>query len=116
VQGTGKVRIGKEEWDLQPGTIVKVPAGKAHGFTNTGAEDLVFLVIYDPRTWLARSSSSRPVLAHGRRRQAVREHSRTADAAVGVEKIARSAPMAGEMGGSCVLSTTCSSLAAGPPG
>ena len=48
IQGTGTVQIGKETWDLEPGTIVKIPEGKPHGFVNTGADDLVFLVIYDP--------------------------------------------------------------------
>lgn len=48
LQGRGEVQIGKEKWDLRPGTIVKIPAGKAHGLSNTGSDDLVFLVIYDP--------------------------------------------------------------------
>jgi mannose-6-phosphate isomerase-like protein (cupin superfamily) len=48
IRGTGTVQIGKETWDLKPGTIVKIPEGKPHGFTNTGEDDLVFLVIYDP--------------------------------------------------------------------
>lgn len=48
VSGTGTVQIGKQTWDLAPGTIVKIPQGKPHGFVNTGDDDLVFLVIYDP--------------------------------------------------------------------
>jgi quercetin dioxygenase-like cupin family protein len=48
IKGTGTVQIGKEKWDLRPGTIVKIPEGKAHAIVNTGPDDLVFLVIYDP--------------------------------------------------------------------
>jgi len=47
LQGTGEVQIGEETWSLKPGTIVKIPTGKVHGFSNTGSDDLVFLVIYD---------------------------------------------------------------------
>ena len=59
LQGTGELQIGEERWSLQPGTIVKIPAGKVHGFSNTGSDDLVFLVIYDPPYWSARSLSGR---------------------------------------------------------
>ncbi|QRP48553.1 cupin domain-containing protein [Amycolatopsis sp. FDAARGOS 1241] len=48
VKGTGSVHIGQQTWDLEPGTIVKIPRGEVHGFENTGDEDLVFLVVYDP--------------------------------------------------------------------
>jgi hypothetical protein len=33
LQGTGELQIGEERWSLQPGTIVKIPAGKVHGFS-----------------------------------------------------------------------------------
>jgi len=46
--GTASVTIGDETWPVTPGTFVKVPAHKQHNLTNTGADDLVFLVIYDP--------------------------------------------------------------------
>ncbi|WP_197415426.1 cupin domain-containing protein [Mycobacterium sp. IS-1590] len=46
--GTACLRIGGRSWDVTPGTFVKVPANAQHSLTNTGTEDLVFLVIYDP--------------------------------------------------------------------
>lgn len=42
------MRIDGQSWDVKPGTFVKVPANAQHSLVNTGAEDLVFLVIYDP--------------------------------------------------------------------
>jgi quercetin dioxygenase-like cupin family protein len=48
ISGTGTVTVGKQSWLLKPGTIVKIPSGLTHGFANTGADDLTFLVIYDP--------------------------------------------------------------------
>jgi mannose-6-phosphate isomerase-like protein (cupin superfamily) len=65
MRGSGKVRIGRKEWDLRPGTIVKIPAGKAHGFTNTGPDDLVFLVIYDP-PYLAGTEFKQPAASGAR--------------------------------------------------
>ncbi|HET7667482.1 MAG TPA: cupin domain-containing protein [Mycobacterium sp.] len=46
--GTAQVRIGERTWHIKPGTFVKVPANEEHSLTNTGADELVFLVIYDP--------------------------------------------------------------------
>jgi mannose-6-phosphate isomerase-like protein (cupin superfamily) len=40
--------IGDQSWHTKPGAFVKVPANHEHSLTNTGDEDLVFLVIYDP--------------------------------------------------------------------
>jgi mannose-6-phosphate isomerase-like protein (cupin superfamily) len=48
ISGTGAVTIDTASWPLEPGSVVKIPAGSRHGFQNTGDEDLVFLVIYDP--------------------------------------------------------------------
>jgi mannose-6-phosphate isomerase-like protein (cupin superfamily) len=48
IRGTGSVQVADETAKLVPGTIVRVPKGKVHSFVNTGEEDLVFLVIYDP--------------------------------------------------------------------
>jgi quercetin dioxygenase-like cupin family protein len=48
IKGTGTVQVGNETKDLEPGTVVKIPQGLPHGFVNTGDDDLVFLVIYDP--------------------------------------------------------------------
>ena len=46
--GTARLQIGDQSWQTRPGTFVKVPANEEHSLTNTGDEDLVFLVIYDP--------------------------------------------------------------------
>ena len=46
--GTACMRIGDRSWHTKPGSFVKVPANEEHSLTNTGDEDLVFLVIYDP--------------------------------------------------------------------
>ena len=48
LSGTACMRIGDESWATTPGTFVKVPAGAEHSLANTGDQDLVFLVIYDP--------------------------------------------------------------------
>jgi quercetin dioxygenase-like cupin family protein len=48
LEGTGEARVGEQAWGLQPGTILKIPAGEVHEISNTGSGDLVFLVIYDP--------------------------------------------------------------------
>lgn len=46
--GAGEVQIDGQTWEVKPGTFVKVPAHARHNLTNTGTDDLVFLVIYDP--------------------------------------------------------------------
>jgi mannose-6-phosphate isomerase-like protein (cupin superfamily) len=46
--GTGRVDIGEHSWGIVPGTVVKIRAGNRHSLSNTGAEDLAFLVVYDP--------------------------------------------------------------------
>jgi quercetin dioxygenase-like cupin family protein len=48
LEGRGSVQIGEQTWQVNPGTFVGVPAHKQHSVTNTGTEDLIFLVIYDP--------------------------------------------------------------------
>jgi quercetin dioxygenase-like cupin family protein len=48
LRGTCSVQIGEQTWDVEPGTLVKVPAHEQRSVTNTGAEDLICLVIYDP--------------------------------------------------------------------
>ena len=48
VSGTCSVQIEEQTWHVKPGTFVKVPAHKQHSVTNTGTDDLIFLVIYDP--------------------------------------------------------------------
>lgn len=56
-KGTGAARIGDRTWDVQPGSIVRIPIGELHGFKNTGHEDLEFLVIYDPPTTIGMQES-----------------------------------------------------------
>lgn len=46
--GTGTVRIEEQDFPMWPGTVVKVPEGKLHSVANSGAEDLIFITIYDP--------------------------------------------------------------------
>lgn len=48
LSGTGRMQLGEQFCSTEPGTFVKVPADALHGLTNTGGDDLVFLVIYDP--------------------------------------------------------------------
>ena len=42
------MQIGEQTSHIKPGTFVKIPTYKQHSVTNTGTEDLIFLVIYDP--------------------------------------------------------------------
>ncbi|MGV9803082.1 cupin domain-containing protein [Mycobacterium sp. NPDC003449] len=46
--GTARVQLGEQFRETKPGTFVKIPANMLHSLVNTGSEDLVFLVIYDP--------------------------------------------------------------------
>lgn len=46
--GSCRVRIGDQCWQTAPGSFVKVAANQEHSLTNTGEQDLIFLVIYDP--------------------------------------------------------------------
>jgi len=48
LSGTCRVQIGEHAWDVKAGSFVKVPAHEQHSVTNTGANDLIFLVVYDP--------------------------------------------------------------------
>jgi mannose-6-phosphate isomerase-like protein (cupin superfamily) len=48
LSGNARIQIGGQAWHTKPGTFVKVPAQSEHSVTNTGTEDLIFLVIYDP--------------------------------------------------------------------
>jgi len=48
ISGTGTVTVEKQSWPISPGAIVKIPSGPTHSLANTGRDDLVFLVIYDP--------------------------------------------------------------------
>jgi uncharacterized cupin superfamily protein len=48
IEGTGKLRFGKDEFDVRPGDVVACPPGgpeKAHQFVNTGTVDLKYLAV-----------------------------------------------------------------------
>ncbi|MEM7293089.1 MAG: cupin domain-containing protein [Pseudomonadota bacterium] len=50
LQGEGSVEIGKEPaFDVQRGDVVRIPPGVSQRITNLGPEDLIFLVICNPR-------------------------------------------------------------------
>jgi hypothetical protein len=42
------LQIEDQSWQVTPGTVVKIPAGKQHSVVNNGTDDLIFFVIYDP--------------------------------------------------------------------
>jgi len=47
-QGTGKVIIDGNEYEVKDGDAVLVPAGAKHNVVNTGSEPLRFYTIYSP--------------------------------------------------------------------
>jgi mannose-6-phosphate isomerase-like protein (cupin superfamily) len=47
-QGTGKAVLDGVEHDIKADWAVVVPAGMAHNFINTGAEDLKLYTVYSP--------------------------------------------------------------------
>ncbi|MDA4105718.1 cupin domain-containing protein [Mycolicibacterium holsaticum] len=46
--GTARIVLGATARHTKPGAFVKIPAYLEHSVTNTGPDDLIFLVIYDP--------------------------------------------------------------------
>ena len=48
LEGSGKFRIGNEEHELGPETVVMAPSGVAHGVRNTGDARLTLLVFMAP--------------------------------------------------------------------
>jgi quercetin dioxygenase-like cupin family protein len=46
--GSGEVQVGDETASLRPGSVSPIRAGQPHSLRNTGGEDLVMLVIYNP--------------------------------------------------------------------
>lgn len=53
VKGTGKSILNDEEFEINPGTLVFVPAGTKHNFINTGQEKLKLFTLYAPVEHLA---------------------------------------------------------------
>lgn len=48
IEGIGRIRVGDEEQQLEPGVLVLAPAGVEHGLANPSAGPLVVLVIVVP--------------------------------------------------------------------
>ena len=48
IAGRGKVRVGDETADLEPGMVVYGPPQTPHGFVNDGDEDLTALFVISP--------------------------------------------------------------------
>jgi quercetin dioxygenase-like cupin family protein len=49
VSGSGRVRVGDEEREVQPGDLACAPAGDEHGVRNPGPGRLVVLVMMAPK-------------------------------------------------------------------
>jgi len=48
ISGTGEIAIGQRTWQVGPGSVVKIPVKVVHSVKNVGADELLFLTIYDP--------------------------------------------------------------------
>ena len=48
ISGSGRVRIGDEEAELRPDTIVVAPPGVEHQLINDGTEDLKAIWLFTP--------------------------------------------------------------------
>jgi len=48
VSGSGIIRVGDEEAQLRPDTIVVAPPGVEHQLTNDGTEDLKAIWLFTP--------------------------------------------------------------------
>jgi mannose-6-phosphate isomerase-like protein (cupin superfamily) len=44
-QGTGKMQVGSELRNVEPGDAIPIPAGEFHELTNTGPDDMTILVV-----------------------------------------------------------------------
>lgn len=49
LSGTGRIRVGDEERDVQPGDLACAPAGADHGVRNPGPDRLALLVMMAPK-------------------------------------------------------------------
>ncbi len=45
LQGRGEVRLGDDVYPIGPDTIVEVPAGEAHAYSNKGDAEMVLLTL-----------------------------------------------------------------------
>lgn len=48
VSGRGRIRVGKQEEDIEPGSCVYIPVGEPHQLFNTGDETLKILASASP--------------------------------------------------------------------
>ena len=46
-QGSGQIQIEEERYDLRPGSVAIVPAGRFHAVCNTGSENLEGVTIFN---------------------------------------------------------------------
>ncbi len=49
MRGEGTFQLGAERIQVKTGTVVRIPAGTVHTFTNTGPAPAVFFVVTTPR-------------------------------------------------------------------
>ena len=49
LEGTGKGWIDDIEYDIEPGLVVEVLAGKKHGYRNTGSQELLLITMNIPQ-------------------------------------------------------------------
>ena len=50
LEGTGLMEVGGQDpIEVEPGDVVRVPAGTSQRITNTGEQDLLFLCVCTPR-------------------------------------------------------------------
>ena len=49
VRGEGMFQLGRDRIPIKAGAVVRIPAGTAHTFTNTGPAPAVFFVVTTPR-------------------------------------------------------------------
>ena len=47
-QGKGEVRLGEDTYPIGPETIVEVPAGEVHAYSNNGNKEMILLTINIP--------------------------------------------------------------------
>ena len=43
LEGKGRVRVGEEDKEAEPGLVIWIPAGHAHTIENTGSEPMIML-------------------------------------------------------------------------
>ncbi|MHA1925826.1 MAG: cupin domain-containing protein [Candidatus Thorarchaeota archaeon] len=45
LEGMGEGWLGDDSYEIEPGLLVRVPAGQSHGYRNTNNSDLILLTI-----------------------------------------------------------------------